>query len=35
MRIDDALVSVVSTDDVFGGLEHDDRCAYLLFYQRV
>ena len=35
IRIDDELVSDVRPDDVFGGLDRDDRCAYLLFYRRV
>ncbi|EGN95847.1 hypothetical protein SERLA73DRAFT_162553 [Serpula lacrymans var. lacrymans S7.3] len=35
IRIDDELVSDVRAEDVFGGLERDDRCAYLLFYRRL
>jgi ubiquitin carboxyl-terminal hydrolase 10 len=35
MRIDDELVSDVKAEDVFGGVDRDDRCAYLLFYQRI
>ncbi|KAI0345391.1 cysteine proteinase [Trametopsis cervina] len=35
IRIDDELVSDVRPEDVFGGQERDDRCAYLLFYRRV
>jgi ubiquitin carboxyl-terminal hydrolase 10 len=35
IRIDDELVSDVTPDDVFGGLERDDRCAYLLFYRKI
>ncbi|KAI0320712.1 hypothetical protein OF83DRAFT_1052586 [Amylostereum chailletii] len=35
IRIDDELVSDVRPEDVFGGYEQDDRCAYLLFYRRV
>ncbi|CDO68625.1 hypothetical protein BN946_scf184996.g56 [Trametes cinnabarina] len=35
IRIDDELVSDVHPDDVFGGLDRDDRHAYLLFYRRV
>ncbi|KAI0672764.1 hypothetical protein C8Q78DRAFT_970322 [Trametes maxima] len=35
IRIDDELVSDVRPEDVFGGLERDDRHAYLLFYRRV
>lgn len=35
VRIDDELVSDIRPDDVFGGPERDDRCAYLLFYRRV
>ncbi|KAH9900901.1 hypothetical protein C8Q73DRAFT_742650 [Cubamyces lactineus] len=35
IRIDDELVSDVRPDDVFGGLDRDDRHAYLLFYKRV
>lgn len=35
MRIDDEFVSDVRYEDVFGGLDRDDRCAYLLFYQRI
>jgi ubiquitin carboxyl-terminal hydrolase 10 len=35
IRIDDELVSDVVPDDVFGGLERDDRCAYLLFYRKI
>ncbi|KZT09678.1 cysteine proteinase [Laetiporus sulphureus 93-53] len=35
IRIDDELVSDVRPEDVFGGMERDDRCAYLLFYRRL
>ncbi|KAI0797517.1 hypothetical protein C8Q75DRAFT_738539 [Abortiporus biennis] len=35
IRIDDELVSDVRPDDVFGGFDRDDRCAYLLFYRRI
>ena len=35
IRIDDELVSDIRADDVFGGLDRDDRCAYLLFYRRI
>ncbi|KAI9065499.1 cysteine proteinase [Trametes sanguinea] len=35
IRIDDELVSDVRPDDVFGGLDRDDRHAYLLFYRRM
>ncbi|KAI0819095.1 hypothetical protein BC629DRAFT_1466503, partial [Irpex lacteus] len=35
IRIDDELVSDIRPEDVFGGQERDDRCAYLLFYKRV
>ncbi|EMD38119.1 hypothetical protein CERSUDRAFT_113250 [Gelatoporia subvermispora B] len=35
IRIDDELVSDIRNEDVFGGLDHNDRCAYLLFYRRV
>jgi ubiquitin carboxyl-terminal hydrolase 10 len=35
VRLDDELVSDVKPEDVFGVLERDDRCAYLLFYSRV
>ena len=35
IRIDDELVSDVRPEDVFGGQERDDRCAYLLFYRRL
>ncbi|KAI8982818.1 hypothetical protein BD414DRAFT_491218 [Trametes punicea] len=35
IRIDDELVSDVRPDDVFGGLEREDRHAYLLFYKRM
>jgi ubiquitin carboxyl-terminal hydrolase 10 len=35
MRIDDELVSDVRPEDVFGGVDRDDRCAYLLFYRRI
>ncbi|OJT06111.1 hypothetical protein TRAPUB_3046 [Trametes pubescens] len=35
IRIDDELVSDVRPEDVFGGLDRDDRHAYLLFYRRV
>ncbi|KAI0689424.1 hypothetical protein BC835DRAFT_1283037 [Cytidiella melzeri] len=35
IRIDDELVSDIRAEDVFGGQERDDRCAYLLFYKRV
>ncbi|KAH7906033.1 cysteine proteinase [Hygrophoropsis aurantiaca] len=35
IRIDDELVSDVRAEDVFGGMDRDDRCAYLLFYRRV
>lgn len=35
IRIDDELVSDVRKEDVFGGLEREGRCAYLLFYKRV
>ncbi|KAJ8480867.1 hypothetical protein ONZ51_g6373 [Trametes cubensis] len=35
IRIDDELVSDVRPDDVFGGLDRDDRHAYLLFYRRL
>ncbi|KAI0823573.1 hypothetical protein BC628DRAFT_1324887 [Trametes gibbosa] len=35
IRIDDELVSDVRPEDVFGGLERDDRHAYLLFYRIV
>ncbi|KAA1469297.1 cysteine proteinase [Dentipellis sp. KUC8613] len=35
IRIDDEFVSDVRPEDVFGGLERDDRCAYLLFYRRI
>ncbi|KAH9930673.1 uncharacterized protein B0H18DRAFT_992984 [Fomitopsis serialis] len=35
IRIDDELVSDIRPDDVFGGLEQNERCAYLLFYRRL
>lgn len=35
IRIDDELVSDVRAEDVFGGVDRDDRCAYLLFYRRI
>lgn len=35
IRIDDDLVSDVRHEDVFGGTDRDDRCAYLLFYRRI
>ncbi|KAJ3530235.1 hypothetical protein NM688_g7738 [Phlebia brevispora] len=35
IRIDDELVSDMRPEDVFGGQERDDRCAYLLFYRRL
>jgi ubiquitin carboxyl-terminal hydrolase 10 len=35
MRIDDELVSDVRPEDVFGGVDRDDRCAHLLFYRRI
>ncbi|KAI0362620.1 cysteine proteinase [Trametes cingulata] len=35
IRIDDELVSDVRPDDVFGGLDRDDRHAYLLFYRMI
>ena len=35
VRIDDEVVTDVRAEDVFGGWERDDRCAYLLFYARV
>ncbi|KAH9950226.1 hypothetical protein B0H21DRAFT_686903 [Amylocystis lapponica] len=35
IRIDDELVSDIRPEDVFGGTERDDRCAYLLFYRRM
>jgi ubiquitin carboxyl-terminal hydrolase 10 len=35
IRVDDELVSDVRKEDVFGGLEREGRCAYLLFYKRV
>lgn len=35
VRIDDELVSDVRAEDVFGGADRDDRCAYLLFYRRI
>ncbi|KAI0080532.1 cysteine proteinase [Panus rudis PR-1116 ss-1] len=35
IRIDDELVSDIRAEDVFGGQERDDRCAYLLFYRRL
>ncbi|KAL6301832.1 hypothetical protein BKA93DRAFT_919454 [Sparassis latifolia] len=35
IRIDDELVSDVRPEDVFNGMDRDDRCAYLLFYRRV
>lgn len=35
IRIDDELVSDVRQEDVFSGLDRDDRCAYLLFYRRL
>ncbi|KAG2154115.1 hypothetical protein DEU56DRAFT_952327 [Suillus clintonianus] len=35
IRIDDELVSDLRAEDVFGGVERDERCAYLLFYRRV
>lgn len=35
IRIDDELVSDIRAEDVFGGLDRDDRCAYLLFYRRI
>ncbi|KAI0780469.1 hypothetical protein BD413DRAFT_464067 [Trametes elegans] len=35
IRIDDELVSDVRPEDVFGGLDRDDRHAYLLFYRRL
>jgi ubiquitin C-terminal hydrolase len=35
MRIDDEFVSDVKAEDVFGGVDRDDRCAYLLFYRRI
>ena len=35
IRIDDELVSDVRPEDVFGGAEQNDRCAYLLFYRRI
>ncbi|KAF7976765.1 hypothetical protein HWV62_5764 [Athelia sp. TMB] len=35
VRFDDDLVSDVRPEDVFGGAERDDRCAYLLFYRRI
>ncbi|KIM86396.1 hypothetical protein PILCRDRAFT_4897 [Piloderma croceum F 1598] len=35
IRIDDELVSDVRSEDVFGGVDRDDRCAYLLFYRRI
>ena len=35
IRIDDELVSDIRPEDVFGGQERDDRCAYLLFYRRL
>lgn len=35
VRLDDEVVSDVKPEDVFGGFERDDRCAYLLFYTRV
>ncbi|KAI0050880.1 cysteine proteinase [Auriscalpium vulgare] len=35
IRIDDELVSDIRPEDVFDGLDRDDRCAYLLFYRRT
>ncbi len=35
IRIDDELVSDIRPEDVFGGQDRDDRCAYLLFYRRI
>jgi ubiquitin carboxyl-terminal hydrolase 10 len=35
IRIDDELVSDLRKEDVFGGLEREGRCAYLLFYKKV
>ncbi|TFY64673.1 hypothetical protein EVJ58_g2454 [Rhodofomes roseus] len=35
IRIDDELVSDIRPDDVFGGQEQNERCAYLLFYRRM
>jgi len=35
VRIDDELVSDVRAEDVFGGVDRDDRCAYLLFYRKI
>ncbi|KAJ3475243.1 hypothetical protein NLI96_g11964 [Meripilus lineatus] len=35
IRIDDELVSDIRAEDVFGGSDRDDRCAYLLFYRRI
>ena len=35
IRIDDELVSDIRPEDIFGGQERDDRCAYLLFYRRL
>ena len=35
VRVDDEYVSDVHIEDVFGGIDRDDRCAYLLFYRRV
>ena len=35
IRIDDELVSDIRPDDVFNGVEQNERCAYLLFYRRL
>ena len=35
IRIDDELVSDIRPDDVFNGVEQNERCAYLLFYRRI
>jgi len=35
VHIDDELVVNVRPEDVFGEVDRDDRCAYLLFYERV
>jgi ubiquitin carboxyl-terminal hydrolase 10 len=35
IRLDDEIVSDIRPEDVFGGVERDDRCAYLLFYTRI
>lgn len=35
IRIDDELVSDICPEDVFNGLDRDDRCPYLLFYRKI